>query len=93
VGGAYLNAGASVLPPKPPQGFPFTVTAQLVNPIVRPLFGQNAQQAGFGGGYGPGGMSGGYGPGGMPGGMPGGSSGYSPEAGGPPTTDPNAPIR
>lgn len=87
VGGAYQNAGARFQPPKPPQGFPFTVTAQLVKPIVRPVFGATPQQPGFGGGaFGPAGaMPGEFGPGAMPGGSgasmygPGGAPG--PEAG------------
>jgi hypothetical protein len=76
-GGAYQNAGTRNLPPKPPQGFPFTVTAQLVKPIVRPLFGVNPQQPGFGGGYGaPGAAPGAF----MPGAFPGGPGGPEPGA-------------
>jgi hypothetical protein len=76
-GGAFMNAGARFLPPKPPQGFPFTVTAQLVKPIVRPLFGQNPQQAGFGGAFGgPGGSAGEF----TPGAVPGGANPYGPGA-------------
>jgi hypothetical protein len=70
VGGAFQNQGARLRPPAPPQGFGFTVNAVLVKPIQRPFFGAQAQQPGFGGGFG--GDPGAYGPGGFgPGGDPG----------------------
>jgi len=82
-GGAYQNAGARNLPPKPPQGFPFTVTAQLVKPIMRPLFGVNPQQPGFGGpgAFGPGAFGPEAGAGGPIG--PGGSASSAAGPGGP----------
>jgi hypothetical protein len=68
-----------------PKGFAFTVTATLVKPISRPIYGQTADQQtnGYGGPGGPGGY------GGYPGGPPGGPGGYGPPGG--PGGAPNGP--
>jgi hypothetical protein len=84
LGGAWLGTRNRLIPDRSnpnqyPTGFPFTVTATLVKPINRPIYGQSAAQqtdtTGYGGygGYGPPGMPGGpggYGPPGGPGGAP-----------------------
>jgi hypothetical protein len=76
-------------PTTPPGGFPFTVTATLVEPITRPYYGQSATDTSGGAGYGGAGGAMGYG---GPGGY-GGPSGYGPPMtpGGGPGGAPNGP--
>jgi hypothetical protein len=85
-GGRWFSTRNRLIPDRSdptqyPTGFPFSVTATLVKPINRPIYGQTTDQTtdtsggyggypGAGGGYGPPGMPGGYGPPGGPGGAP-----------------------